>query len=341
MAGVRAWLAVGVGVVLPLVPSGAGARSACDRFGDAREGGRVRADELTEISGVAASTVHDGVLWAHDDSDGAPELVALSETGDDLGTYAVEGAEARDWEDLAAAGGALVVGDIGDNIDGWPTVSLYRMAEPETRPDGTGGTLVAEAVTLRYPDGSVNAEALLVDPRDGTVVVLTKEDGVSRVFTAPAGSLVGGAAVTLAPAGSFEVPEPSGFVLGLPGTAVTGADVSPDGSTVLVRTYRAVLAFSRPDGAPLADAFRRPPCQAPQRNEAQGEAIAFVDGGDGYVTISEGPAPAINRVDPRPAGEPGEDEQGEDEPGLYALAALGGVVVLLAAVVLTRARRSP
>lgn len=335
----RAWLATG-GLVLGLLPSSAGAPSACDRFGEAREAGRVGAVELSEISGVAASRVHAGVLWAHDDSDGAPELVALDETGDDLGTYAVEGAEARDWEDLAAAGGALFVGDIGDNIDGWPSVSLHRVAEPPTRPDGTGGALVAEAVTLRYPDGPVNAEALLVDPRDGTVVVLTKEDGVSRVFTAPAASLVDGTTVTLTAAGSFEVPEPSGFVLGLPGTVVTGADVSPDGSTVLVRTYRSVLAFTRPDGAPLAAAFGRPPCEAPQRNEAQGEAIAFVDGGAGYVTISEGPAPAINRVDPRPAVEAGEPDD-EDEPGLYALAALGGAVVVLAAVVLMRARRTP
>lgn len=337
----RAWLAAGVGIVIGLLPSGAGAQSACDRFGEAKEAGLVRAEGLTEISGVAASTVHDGVLWAHDDSDGAPELVALGETGDDLGTYAVEGAEARDWEDLAASGGALFVGDIGDNIDGWPSVSLHRVAEPPTRPDGTGGALAAETVTLRYPDGPVNAEALLVDPRDGTLVVLTKEDGVSRVFTAPAASLVDGATVTLAAAGSFEIPEQGGFVLGLPGTAVTGADVSPDGSMVLVRTYRAVLAFTRPDGAPLAAVFGRPPCEAPQRNEAQGEAIAFVDGGAGYVTISEGPAPAINRVDPRPAAERGEDEPGDDEPGLYALAALGGVVVVLAAVVLIRARRSP
>lgn len=341
MGGVRALVAAALAMGSALVPSAAAAQSVCDRFGEAHEAGRVQAAELTEISGVVASTVHEGVLWAHDDSDGAPELVALSTTGEHLGTYAVEGAEARDWEDVAAANGALVVGDIGDNIDGWPSVALYRMAEPQARPDGTGGTLVAETITLRYPDGSVNAEALLVDPRDGTVVVLTKEDRVSRVFTAPASALVDGATVTLTPAGSFEVPRSRGLVLGLPGTSVTGADVAPDGSVVLVRTYRAVLAFARPDGAPLVDAFRTPPCEAPQRNEAQGESVAFVDGGRGYVTISEGPSPAINRVDARAEEVAAPAAEGEDEPGLGALGVLGGAVLVLGGIILIRARRSP
>ncbi len=44
-------------------------------------------------------------------------------------------------------------------------------------------------------------------------------------------------------------------------TAVRGLRAR-SGSTVVVRTYHDVLAFSRPNGRPLAAAFETPPCRA-------------------------------------------------------------------------------
>ena len=324
-----------------LVPASAAAQSPCDRFADGVVAGLVAADGLTEISGVAASRRHDGVLWAHDDSGGPPELSAVGGDGADLGTYAVTGAEARDWEDLAAHDGQLYIGDIGDNRGTWPTVTVYRAPEPAAAPDGRGGTLAAEAIVLTYPGGPVDAEALLVDPRTGDLVVLTKEDGVSRALVAPAAALRPGSPVTMTEAGRFEVPEPASDAFGLPGTHVTGADVSPDGGTVLVRTYRSVLAFARPEGAPLAAAFAQAPCEVPQVEEVQGEAVAFVAGGDAYVTVSEGPHPALHRFDPRPVAAPdvpAPSPEGDD-PSWAAGYALVAAVLVLAAVVLWRLRR--
>src|ERR1700675_751445 len=75
---------------------------------------------------------------------------------------------------------------------------------------------------------------------------------------------------------------------GLPGTIITGADVSPDGNMVLVRTYRRVLAFARPKGKSPAAHFGAGPCYAPQADERQGEAVGFAADGSGYFTISEG-----------------------------------------------------
>jgi hypothetical protein len=51
------------------------------------------------------------------------------------------------------------------------------------------------------------------------------------------------------------------------------ADISPDGSTVLVRTYRRVMAFTRPAGKPMAAAAK---------------------GADSF-TISEGTGAAVRR----------------------------------------------
>ncbi len=49
-----------------------------------------------------------------------------------------------------------------------------------------------------------------------------------------------------------------------------------------------------------AAAFRRPPCDAPQIDEAHGEAIGFTANGASYVTIGEGVGAAVHRFTVRP-----------------------------------------
>ena len=73
----------------------------------------------------------------------------------------------------------------------------------------------------------------------------------------------------------------------LPSTLVTAADISPDGSIILVRTYQQVLAFTRSWDESVAEALEGAPCVAPSRPEPQGEAVAWSAGGDAYFTASE------------------------------------------------------
>ena len=175
---------------------------------------------------------------------------------------------------------------------------MYRVPEPAAAPDPAGGTLTGtETFSLRYPDGPVDAESLLVDPRSGDLFIIDKEytSGVGKVFRVRKQQLVDGADVTMQQVASFTVgPDDPAQGSGLPGTIITGADVSPDGNTVLVRTYRRVLAFVRPAGKPLAAAFGVDPCAAPQTNEPQGEAVGFSADARGYFTISEGVHAALH-----------------------------------------------
>jgi hypothetical protein len=151
---------------------------------------------------------------------------------------------------------------------------------------------------LHYPDGPVDAEALLVDPGSGDLFVIDKEytSGIGKVFRAGKEQLIDGADNTMEQVASFVMSSDDAVSpgIGLPGTLITGADVSPDGSIVLVRTYRRVLAFARPKGRPLAAAFGVDPCRAPQVGERQGEAVGFSADGTGYFTIGEGEHAAIN-----------------------------------------------
>ncbi len=272
----------------------------CDRFAPMAVAGTVAEPSLVEISGVAASRAHPGVLWVHNDSGGQPALTALSDTGADLGTYVVPGATATDWEDMVAGPGPdpgqdyLYVGDIGDNAEARDSVQVHRVPEPEAAPDGGDGRFAEDVVlTLRYPTGPVDAEALLVDPRTGDLVIVGKQAAAAPVFAAAADAIAAGGDVTLRQVATLDAP-PVGAPPG-PLGLVTGGDVSPDGSVVLLRTYLSVAAYARPEGEPLEAAFASTPCAAPQVPEPQGEALAFLADGSAYVTISEGVAQPINR----------------------------------------------
>jgi 5'/3'-nucleotidase SurE len=270
----------------------------CTGFADVSDPSAALADPiLAEVSGVAASRAHPPVLWVHNDSGGEPAVYAISPTGASLGAYPIEGATAIDWEDIAIGPGPkrgtsyLYLGDIGDNTSSRDSIVVYRVAEPKTAPNGSGETLKgAETFTLHYPNGAVDAESLVVDPKSGDLFVIDKSllSGVGTVYRVPRRRLVDGADVTMQQVASFQLTDGETGAGLLPGTLITGADVSPDGSLVLVRTYRRVLAFARPRGKPLAAAFAVDPCGAPQADERQGEAVGVTADGNGYVTISEG-----------------------------------------------------
>ena len=295
-------------------PSRADAKvTVCDRFTAAPEQTAALTDPvLNEVSGVAASRTEPPLLWVHDDSGGAPAVYAIRPDGTLVGTYTIDGATNTDWEDIAAGPGParntsyLYVGDIGQNTGARDHVIVYRVAEP-TAPITTTGTLTGAAViSLRYPDQPVDAESMFVDPRTGDLFIVDKQylGGVGHVFRAPAASLVDGADVALREVASFTLaPDDAAAasaVARFPGNIITSADISPDGSTILVRTYRRVVAFSRAEHGSVAAAFRRPSCDAPQIDEPQGEAVGFTANGASYVTISEGVGAAVHRFAVRP-----------------------------------------
>ncbi|MGH9165166.1 MAG: hypothetical protein ACRDZW_06610, partial [Acidimicrobiales bacterium] len=127
-------------------------------------------DGLTESSGLAASRRNPDLLWTHNDSGDSARLYCLTRAAKRCGTWRVSGAEAVDWEDMAAGPGPvagehyLYAGDIGDNGRSRGSIVVYRVVEPiAPRPDGGEATTApADVVRLRYEDGAHNAEALLV-----------------------------------------------------------------------------------------------------------------------------------------------------------------------------------
>ena len=84
-----------------------------------RQSGRLAHPLLAEVSGVAPSRDHPGVLWVINDSGNPPDLLAVDSTGTLLGWIPLRGAPNTDWEEIALGPcgnvTCLYIADTGDN----------------------------------------------------------------------------------------------------------------------------------------------------------------------------------------------------------------------------------
>jgi hypothetical protein len=238
---------------------------------------------LVELSGLAASRKHPGLLYAHNDSGDTARFFAITTAGAAAGEFAAQGATAIDWEDIAVgpcpAGSCVHAGDIGDNAEKRTEYAIIRVTEPELPADPKAPVVVPfEQIRFTYPDGSHNAETLLVHPTTGDVYVVTKGKA-SAVYRLAAP--LDPAAVTVA----TKLVDFSN-----PGGVVTGGDIHPCGDRVLIGTYTNVLEYRVPAGMPFEAVFSATPLVLKQSpGELQSESFAYLATGDGIVTGSEDP----------------------------------------------------
>lgn len=285
--------------------------------------GEVERSELVETSGLVASidpSRADTILWAHNDSGQAPGVFAVDLDGRDRGFFALSGSgapvEAADLEDVALVDGVLYLADIGDNDTARPSVTIYLATEPIPSASGGEGTVeVSSQIEVVYPDGPTDAEAVVVDPLSGDLLILSKDLGhptdPTRLYVVDADEMEDAATtglnVVARRAGSLDVvaltEASSAVALGsvlFPG-AVTAADISVDGTIIAVRTYASVWLFDRHPDQTMVEALAGPPCEGGAVAEGQGEALALLPTAPGqshvvYATISEGANRPVNVV---------------------------------------------
>ena len=253
--------------------------------------GRIADPAVTESSGLVASRRTPGLLWTHNDSGDAPFTYCLDLQGRSCGTWRVTGADAFDWEDMAAGPGPragesyLYLGDIGDNIDQRSEIVVYRIPEPVAGAGAPVPTTAspaasapAEALRLRYPDGPHNAEALLVHPTTGDLYLISKDRQAPRVYKAPAPA-EGSGPVRMTHVGTLR--------LG-PADEITGGDISPDGRHLALSTYSQGYELELPAGATsFDDIWSQPAAPVALGPRPQGEAIAYRLDGRALLTTSE------------------------------------------------------
>lgn len=275
--------------------SAAPACASCTTYALEAGNPRVASAELDELSGIVESRRTPGVFFAHNDSGDTARFFAIDARGRLLAEYALDGATAVDWEDVASAPcGAeqcLYFADIGDNNLARSDYAVYRVREPEApaSPPATVRPVDVpwERLPFRYPDGAHNAETLLAHGATGDLYVVTKvETGSSGVYRFPAASQ-GVTETTLTRVATLDLPA-SGAVL------VTGGSLHPCEPRLLIRTYVRLFEYVLPEGRPLEAIFTATAREMPFRAERQGEAVGWRTNGRGYVTVSEGNGPPLN-----------------------------------------------
>jgi hypothetical protein len=265
-------------------------------YGPSRRIAEVQDRAIKEASALVASQRWPGVYWTVNDSGNAPNVFAVDEQGRAHGTFRVEGAENDDWESMQSGPGrdggtALYVGDIGDNDGKRRELTIYRVPEPEPSAAGSraanGRTASAEAFKISYPSGARDAETLLVHPKTGEMLIVTKETaGRAVVFQVPL------PLDTRRTARMEQIASLDLRAIGAGADLVTDGTVSPDGRRVTIRTYGRALEYDVPEGAPLASIWGQTPRVSAMNDGVQGESITYRADGIGLVSISEGsPAP--------------------------------------------------
>ena len=246
--------------------------------------------EVRETSGLARSSRNPDVFWTHNDSGDGPILYAIGVDGGLAAMVQVEGARARDWEDLAAApcpggdGGCLYIADTGDNDAERDEITVYVVPEP-----GPGqATVPSTALRARYPEGPRDAEGIFV--ADGRIHLVTKgREGPIRLYRFPGGAAAG-AVSTLEPVAEI-APRPDGTA-----DYVTAATASPDGRWIAIRTYRTLVLL---EAGPLL-AGRPGPGRAfdlRPLEERQGESLVLGDAGEVWTTSEgDGREPSWSRL---------------------------------------------
>lgn len=251
------------------------------------EQGIVDTFYVWEASGLVASRQNPGVLWTHNDSGYRGSVFAISTNGALLAVYTIPNVWSGDFEDIEFGPGPspesqyLYLGDIGDNYSTRASIRVFRFPEPAVygyQSNNPLSRLVVDAqeITLRYPDGSFNAEALLVDPRNGDLFIATKETNSARIYRATRAELDSGD-VTL----TF-IREISSI------RSVSAGDVSADGSLVALRRGGKGELWVRSAAQSIGDVLAGSPITIPLASEPNGEALGFHPTGLGYYTLSEG-----------------------------------------------------
>jgi hypothetical protein len=296
---------------------------------DGDSGFTIKDPRITESSGLAASHLHPGIYWTHNDSDDGPYLYAVdSATGKTVARITLSGiGSPRDVEAISIGpGNQIYVGDIGDNLGGkWPYVWIYRLPEPKKLVDQT---VRATQYVVKYTDGARNAESLVVDPKTGRAYIIDKNEDGGHLYEGPA-KLSSSGTNYFKPIATVDL-------------WATDAALSPDGRQLAVRGYFGGIYYDFDGGKIKRKGRLNVPLQG------QGESVTYSADGTRLMYGSEGDDSPVQAED-TPGGGAGDakspsadgSSSASDPGGGSGIGHLkvGAVAVAVAAAVLFGLRR--
>jgi hypothetical protein len=321
MALIRASRRVGLlllaTVLLAIIPTVAGAEDTLAfRIKDAR---------ITESSGLAVDPAGN-IYWTVNDSGDRGVAYGVGLNGKVQGTLNFR-AQPFDVEAVAVHDDRLYVADIGDNNDRRSFVRVFFFQSPRAN----GLTVTYHAYDFRYPDGSHNAETLLVN-KSGRLFLVTK-DKDAALYVAP------------------KEPQRSSInklkKVGAVPSGVTDGTFLPDGDRIALLTYSTVYVLNAFTYEVLAS--------APIPAQPQAESLTVSLDRKSLLVGSEGkgskvysvPIPSEATPTPTPSEDPGSEtdvpedqaESIQNQKGTLLALGLAGFVALVAGTVVALVRK--
>lgn len=215
---------------------------------------------IDSCSGLAVSPKWKGVAFTINDHMPTRVFAVDKSDGSTTATMRLSNAGMVDWEAIGADGsGKLWIGDIGDDEETRSHVTVYEFDPPDPLDTGFYDATPHE---LTYPDGAHDAEAMLVDPDDGTIYIATKSSDKGGLYKADPAS----GDSTLKRVADV----PSG---------VTDGAFSPDGKQFVLRGSESAYVYSSPGKKKTS--FDLP-------KQDKGKAVAFAPSGKALLLGAKG-----------------------------------------------------
>ena len=276
--------------------------------------GNLSDSSIREASGIAASRRRADILWVINDSGNEPLIYAVGLDGSDRGHVPIRNARNQDWEDLAAfvynRTAYLLIADCGDNENRRKSCVLYIVKEPRVGPAG-----IVEKAPLKwswrieyvYADGPRDCEGVAVNVQQREILLLTKRTEPPVLYSLPLTFTQSDSVQTARPAARIGgIPKPTAedlredTLFGHFRSQPTAMDISPDGKTIAVLTYKRPYLFYRQKNESWPRVFACPPIPLAMPRMRQAEAMCFNMDATGLIVTSEKlPAP-LYRLDIKP-----------------------------------------
>ena len=222
---------------------------------------RIAHERIDECSGIVYL---EGAFYVHNDSGDDPVIYRGTRLDfADAEVLTVDGAAARDWEDITVLEGDLLVGDIGDNRREREELTLYRVRYlPADKRLQTVATY-----RVRYPDEPHDAEALACIEDVLHLITKARGDSVTNVY-----------AFDDLGEGTVNVPRLVGQLdIGV-GEQITAGTYDPHSRTLVLLTYTHILCYP-------VDQIRGLPASRTLIGARQCEAVCFR--GDDLIFTNE------------------------------------------------------
>lgn len=309
---------LGAGFLVGALALPASAAPSDDGDGKGDKGFTITDSRITESSGLAASHLHPGIYWTHNDSNDGPYIYAVdSGTGKTVATVTFSGVgKPRDVEAISIGpNNEIYVGDIGDNLDGtWPYVWIYKLPEPKVL---KSQTIRATQYVVKYSDGARNAESLIVHPKTGRVYIIDKKEDGGHLFEGPAKLSTSGTNY-FKPIAAVDL-------------WATDAAFSPNGQQLAVRGYLGGIYYDWNGGKIKREGRLDVPLQG------QGESVSYSADGTKLMYGSEGTDSPVQAEDAPGGGSDsskspsggGSSASGDDGGGSGSNVKIGAVAVVV------------